>query len=207
MNAFLGVGSGDTVCGLNAREAVVETYAKCGYTNQAWSVLACTGPVDPDALLVENPGSVQLIPAKDIPLEQILAYDQIIHPGVSRPLYWERCLVKKGVFYLVALDEQNVVGFGGIRPSAVPGQHHVSPLYADSLCVAELLLKTLLQKAAAQNICVEAVGANPDIKEFVSWLNVTSSGDHTLVRQYTGEEAFFPREKVFGLAESDAFFV
>ena len=180
-------------------------YIRYGYKNVVWDVVLYKGPVDPKKLLVSSLDLVRVVPAESIQFDQLMKYDDVIHPGVQRSLYWRKCFEKEGVLFLVALNGNDIVGFGGIRPSKGDRFYHLCPIYADSLSTAKVLVKSLVTKTSPTRVKIETVEPNPNIKDLMNWLDIPVS--YTLTRQYTGEEVSLPYDKVYGMAESDLYFV
>ncbi len=180
-------------------------YVKYGYKNMAWDVLLFKGRVNGKSLEVPQLDAVDVKNASSVDFQSILTYDRIVHGGIDRSKYWKGCFEKKGAIFLVALKKDAVVGFAGIRPSKT---HHVlCPIYADSLDIAKILIKSLIIRSSPDVVKIEGIEPNPNIKELVAWIGIPPSEDATLIRLYTGKEEQLPYDKVYGLAESDVYFV
>ena len=203
-NRFLRINDSDVTAGLSGRKDVVPVYIRSGYKNGAWDVLVYEGPVNPEKLTATTLDSINPVPVSSVKFEDLLKYDQCIHPGVERSMYWKKCFAKKDAEFLVAVNDGNIVGICGCRPF-IPGRVHISPLYADSLDIAKVLIKTLLDKVRPSCLQMEAIEPNSFIKELGAWLGVSVS--YALARLYTGEEGIISYDKVYAIAESDIYFV
>ena len=185
------------------RKNIVPFYAKNGYKNITWDILVYEGQVNLEKLPSVALDSVHIVPVSSVKFEDLMKYDQDIHSGVERSLYWQNCFAKENVEYLVAVKEDKIIGLCGLRPFK-SGCVYVGPIYADSLEIAKVLAKSIFEKARPSRFAMESIEPNSFLGEFVSWLEV--SVNHTLTRQYTCEEVPLCYDKIYGVAETDIYF-
>ena len=191
-NKFLRIDDSEVIAGLSGRKNVVPVYIRSGYKNVTWDVLVYMGQVHLEKLTTTTLDAIDVVPVSSVKFEDLLKYDQCIHPGVKRSLYWEKCFAKKGAEYLVAVNDGNIVGICGCRPFTTE-RVYISPLNADSVDIAKVLIKALLQKLRPSSLQMEAIEPNSLIKELSAWLDVSVS--YALARQYTSEEGFVSTTK------------
>ena len=203
-NKYLHIEDENVTAALSGRKNMVPAYARYGYKNVVWDVVDYSGPFNPTQLDVLSSDSVKVVPVTSIQFEEFLKYDQIIHPGVERSVYWKKCFEKKGSAFVVALDGNMVVGFGGIRPFH-PNSHYICPLYADSLIIAKLMVKSLVDNVFPCRIEIQTIEPNHFTKDLIAWLDIPIN--YTLARQYTKKEVKLPYDRIYGMAESDLYFV
>ena len=108
-NKFLRINDSDVTAGLSGRKNVVPVYIRNGYKNVAWDVLVYEGPVNPEKLTATTLDSINPVPVSSVKFEDLLKYDQCIHPGVERSMYWKKCFAKKDAEFLVAVNDGNIV--------------------------------------------------------------------------------------------------
>ena len=83
----MGIKDEGVIAALSGRKDVVPVYARYGYKNVVWDLIDYAGPIDPNKLNVLNTDSVKIIKATSVQFEELLKYDQIIHPDVERSFF------------------------------------------------------------------------------------------------------------------------
>eukprot|EP00105_Crassostrea_gigas_P025290 XP_011445826.1 PREDICTED: uncharacterized protein LOC105341162 [Crassostrea gigas] len=111
-------------------------YAPFGLTIMSHIFHFNQGPVDPEFIADVPEGDFEVVSARDMKFDDVIAYDSEIHT-VPRPVYISNWAMHQLANTYVALKSGRVVGYGVVRPSDVGYKMH--PLYADDPKIAKAL--------------------------------------------------------------------
>lgn len=124
---------GDRNCCGNILSNRITFYAPFGLTIKSHIFHFNQGPVDPKFIANVPKGDFEVVSARNINFDDIIAYDSEIHM-VPRPIYISNWAEHQLANTYVALKSGRVVGYGVVRPSELG--YKVHPLYADDPKIA-----------------------------------------------------------------------
>ena len=173
-------------------------YGKVGFTIPSCDVIHYSGKPQADHLNTHGAEQYNIQHVKNISLSRLIEYDKSICP-VSRKTYWEHVLKSKDMKGYVALKEENILGFGIIRP--LPYGYCIAPLYADHKDIANILLKTLITSFKVVNVTVDTHGKSKNVMDLYTSLGLKEK--YRLKRLCSQEDILFQPEKVWAIPDTD----
>lgn len=145
--------AGTRVVGLHAVTDQVENYKKSGFapTYSTWRFSGdlTSVPTDPGRLIVDA-GQADLAKLID---------DDARHFRAARPQFVQAWLTAPGHIAKVAVDGQEITGFGVIRPTV--DHARIGPLYARDTATARVLLQALASAAGSATVALDVPDPNP----------------------------------------------
>jgi hypothetical protein len=111
-------------------------YAQFGWTIKSYTFHYNQGPVNPDFIADVPEGDFEVVNARDIRFDDVIAYDSGIHT-VPRAVYISNWAEHASATTYVALKSGRVVGYGVLRPADLG--YKMYPLYADDPKIAKAL--------------------------------------------------------------------
>ncbi|MBI1389975.1 MAG: GNAT family N-acetyltransferase [bacterium] len=142
----------------------------------------------------EGKASSKLVPAREIPLERIVEFDDRCHP-VSRRRFLNAWLMMPNASAYGMIQHGELTGFGVIR-SCYSG-FKIGPLYATSDEGAEELLRGLLQHAKGEPFYLDTPEVNASAVALAERLGMTMVFE--TARMYTKEDPAVSIGEVFGV--------
>lgn len=127
---------GDRNVGGTSLSNRITFYAQFGWTIKSYTFHYNQGPVNPEFIADVPEGDFEVVSARDIKFDDVIAYDSEIHT-VPRPVYISNWAEHQLANTYVALKSGRVVGYGVVRPSDVG--YKMYPLYADDPKIAKAL--------------------------------------------------------------------
>nr|XP_034316400.1 uncharacterized protein LOC105317153 [Crassostrea gigas] len=127
---------GDRNVGGTSLSNRITFYAQFGWTIKSYTFHYNQGPVNPEFIADAPEGDFEIVSARDIKFDDVIAYDSEIHT-VPRPVYISNWAEHQLANTYVALKSGRVVGYGVVRPSDVG--YKMYPLYADDPKIAKAL--------------------------------------------------------------------
>ncbi|MGD9571770.1 MAG: GNAT family N-acetyltransferase [Thermoleophilia bacterium] len=183
----------DAAIGMDGVPAMQPFYRRGGFVSAGTDV-RYEGPPLPD-----RPLAAGLVDARDVPLDDLAAYDALHFPA-PRPGFVRRWIAQTGARALAArADDGHLTGYGVVRPCG--RGHKVGPLFAADPATAALILDGLSAHAAARGpegpLVLDVPDANPAA--------VALARDRGMVpvfecaRMYLGPAPAIPLHEVFGV--------
>lgn len=144
----------DATIGLDGVFAMQAWYAKGGFrfSHRSLRFEGTAGEIAPDP-----PAGVRIVPASDVPFEQLAAYDRRCFP-VPREPFLRSWLGQPDALALAALTGARVRGFGVARRCAVGVK--IGPLFADDPDVAGALFGSLAALAPGEPLFLDVPEVN-----------------------------------------------
>lgn len=127
---------GDRNVGMNSLSNRITFYTQFGWTIKSYTFHYNQGPVNPEFIAEVPEGDFEVVSARDIKFDDVIAYDSEIHT-VPRPIYISKWAKHQLANTYVALKSGRVVGYGVVRPS--DEGYKMYPLYADDPKIAKAL--------------------------------------------------------------------
>lgn len=180
--------SGRTVA-LDGVVAQQDNYRRSGF-RLAWTNVRFEG----SALDVEPPPGVRIVDARDIPFDQLAAYDRRFF-GAPRDAFlaaWVSVPARSG---RVAVRDGEIVGFAVLRDAHAASR--VGPLFAADGSIALALVSSLARERAAATVAVDIPGVN---KPALAWAEAAGwMPSFETARMYTGPAPAIDRSGIFGI--------
>lgn len=123
--------------GLDGVVAMQEAYARSGFKLAYRNIRYAASRVPSPGSL---PDGIRLVPAKEVPFPDLMAYDRRFFPAAREP-FLRAWLHQRDGSALVALGSDGILGMGVIRRCRQG--YKVGPLFADNAEIAKALLLTL----------------------------------------------------------------
>jgi Acetyltransferase (GNAT) domain len=180
--------AGRTVA-LDGVVAQQENYRRSGF-HPAWTNVRFEGPA-PDA---EAPAGVQIVDARDIPFDQLAAYDRRFF-GAPRDAFLAAWVSLPARSAHVAVRDGDIAGFAVLRDAAAASR--IGPLFAVDGAIALALVSSLARERAAAKVAVDVPGANESAAawaEAVGWMPSFETA-----RMYSGPAPEIDRSGLFGI--------
>ncbi|XP_064631313.1 uncharacterized protein F36G3.2-like [Lineus longissimus] len=138
---------GDRNFGIMSVPERIEPNGRIGFNVKSAETGIYEGKLDLSKL--EAPSKQYGIQVHDVGdlFNEVVAYDADIYPICSRASYLKEWFQKEKTKTLVAVNDGNVVGYGCVQPAGEG--YYVTPLYADTKNIAELLLHGMLSSLSA----------------------------------------------------------
>ena len=180
--------TGRTVA-LDGVVAQQENYRRSGF-HPAWTNVRFEGPA-PD---VEAPSGVQIVDARDIPFDQLAAYDRRFF-GAPRDAFLAAWISLPGRSARVAVRDPDIVGFGVLRDAHAASR--IGPLFALDGTIALALVSSLTRERAAAQVAVDVPGANESAAAWAAAAGWMPSFE--TARMYSGPAPEIDRSGLFGI--------
>ncbi|WP_038168970.1 GNAT family N-acetyltransferase [Verrucomicrobium sp. BvORR106] len=178
--------------GLDGVVAMQEAYARSGFKlayrniRYAASHLPSPGPL---------PAGVRLVPAAEVPFEDLRAYDRRFFPA-DREAFLRKWIRQPSGWAVAALGADGLQGMGVIR-SCREG-HKVGPLFADNPEMAKILLLTLASRRNADaRVILDVPAVNPAAISLAQEVGMEVIFE--TARMYTGDPPLVDLEGTFGV--------
>ena len=168
-------------------------YAKYGFRFKSHQLTKFKGlSKEQPNKLTKTPPGVQILPLDAVKWDKVLQYDLTLHPFV-RSEDLKKHFTRENKKTFVAIDGKGLV-IGIICYH--PGCSRISPFYADTPDVAELLLRQILSLYADFKIEASVLHSN---KEAVKLMSHYLTGEHVpyTTRMYTKQAVNFPNECIY----------
>lgn len=180
--------TGRTVA-LDGVVAQQDNYRRSGF-HPAWTNVRFEGPA-PD---VEAPRGVRVVDARDIPFDELAAYDRRFF-GAPRDAFLVAWISAPARSARVAVREGDIVGFAVLRDARAASR--VGPLFAADGSIALALVSALARDRAAATIAVDVPGVN---EAALAWADAAGwMPSFETARMYTGPAPEIDRSGLFGI--------
>lgn len=147
-----------------------------------------------EGLGVDAPLPSDVVPLRDVPWEQVLAYDAAHFPA-PRPAFLEAWVQQPDSLALARVQDGVLRGYGVLR--ACQRGHKVGPLFADDPATAEALFTGLGRSVPGQPLFLDVPEDNPDA--------VALARRHGMqevfgcARMYLGPRPALPMPEIYGV--------
>ena len=180
--------TGRTVA-LDGVVAQQDNYRRSGF-HLAWTNVRFEGPA-PD---VEAPPGVRIVDARDIPFDQLAAYDRRFF-GAPRDAFLAAWISVPARSARVAVRHGDIVGFAVLRDAYAASR--VGPLFAADGSIALALVSSLARERAAATVAVDVPGVN---EPALAWAEAAGwMPSFETARMYAGQAPEIDRSGLFGI--------
>jgi hypothetical protein len=180
--------AGRTVA-LDGVVAQQDNYRRSGF-RPAWTNVRFEGPAPEFAA----PPGVQFVDARDIPFDQLAAYDRRFF-GAPRDAFLAAWISAPARSARVAVRDRDIVGFGVLRDAHAASR--VGPLFAADGSVALALVSALARARDAATVAVDVPGVNEPALTWAEAAGWTPSFE--TARMYTGPAPAIDPSGLFGI--------
>jgi hypothetical protein len=180
--------AGRTVA-LDGVVAQQDNYRRSGF-RPAWTNVRFEGPAPEFAA----PPGVQIVDARDIPFDQLAAYDRRFF-GAPRDAFLAAWISAPARSARVAVRDRDIVGFGVLRDALAASR--VGPLFAADGSVALALVSALARARDAATVAVDVPGVNEPALAWAEAAGWTPSFE--TARMYTGPAPAIDPSGLFGI--------
>lgn len=142
----------------------------------------------------EYPHYPGLVDLTTVPLTELAKYDRLVFPS-ERTKFLQNWLIPPGRFALGVISDNQLVGYGVIRPSYQG--FRIGPLFANNRQIAEVLLDGLLAKVSSEPVFIDVPDINPEAIALVTSRNMNIV--FPAVRMYTKSSPNLYLERIFGV--------
>lgn len=179
---------GDRNIGLDGLIVQQENYQKSGFQLAYYhiryeTVGGTTYPNYPD-----------LINLSEVPFTKLEKYDRLVFP-TKRTKFLQNWLIPPGRFALAVISDDQLVGYGVIRPSYQG--FRIGPLFANNRQIAEALFDALLAKVPNQPVFIDVPDINSEAIALVTSRNMNTV--FSAARMYTKGSPNLQLERIFGV--------
>jgi len=178
--------------GLDGVFEMQEYYARGGFAFSHRSIRYRSEP--PHAAVAPLGGDDDVIPAGDVPFDEILAYDRACFPAPRAP-FLERWLAQPDALALTCRRNGSVGGFGVVRRCREGCK--IGPLFAEDAPAAERLFAHLARFAADGPLFLDAPENNPAAIELVRRHRMVEV--FGCARMYVGAPPELASHRIFGV--------
>jgi hypothetical protein len=166
-----------------------DNYRRSGF-HPAWTNVRFEGPA-PD---IEAPAGVRIVDARDIPFDQLAAYDRRFF-GAPRDAFLAAWISAPARSARVAVRDGDIVGFGVVRDACAASR--VGPLFAADGSIALALVSSLARAQDAHTVAVDVPGVN---ELGLAWAEAAGwAPSFETARMYTGPAPEIDRSGLFGI--------
>jgi hypothetical protein len=166
-----------------------DNYRRSGF-RPAWTNVRFEGPAPEFAA----PPGVQIVDARDIPFDQLAAYDRRFF-GAPRDAFLAAWISAPARSARVAVRDRDIVGFGVLRDARAASR--VGPLFAADGSVAFALVSALARARDAATVAVDVPGVNEPALAWAEAAGWTPSFE--TARMYTGPAPAIDPSGLFGI--------
>ena len=142
----------------------------------------------------EYPHYPGLVDLSTVSLTELAKYDRLVFPS-ERTKFLQNWLIPPGRFALGAISDNQLVGYGVIRPSYQG--FRIGPLFANNRQIAEVLLDGLLAKVDSEPVFIDVPDINPEAIALVTSRNMNTV--FPAARMYTKGSPNLYLERIFGV--------
>jgi hypothetical protein len=150
---------------------VAKTNLKFGYIEAGMNTARFAGPAKEAVEGVQPYTEGKLLPASDVPFDDIHNYDNTHFVSANAPQrkhFLTKWIANPDGSTYVALDNKdNVTGFGCIRGCCQEGNYLVGPLYADNSIIAENILQKLCAGVSGSSVTINFWDRNEEAHKMV----------------------------------------
>ena len=175
--------------GLDGVPAQQDNYHRSGF-DLAWTNLRFEGPASD----VEAPPEVRIVDARDIPFDQLAAYDRRFF-GAPRDAFLVAWISVPARSARVAVRHGEIVGCAVLRDAHAASR--VGPLFAADGSIALALVSFLARERAAAAVAIDVPGVNETAFAWAEAAGWTPSFESA--RMYTGPAPEIDRGGLFGI--------
>ena len=142
----------------------------------------------------EYPHYPGLVDLSTVSLTELAKYDRLVFPS-DRMQFLQNWLIPAGRFALGVISDNQLVGYGVIRPSYQG--FRIGPLFANNRQIAEVLLDGLLAKVDNEPVFIDVPDINPEAIALVTSRNMNTV--FPAARMYTKGSPNLYLERIFGV--------
>ncbi|GFQ81367.1 n-acetyltransferase domain-containing protein, partial [Trichonephila clavata] len=179
-------------------------FKKFGFTEceKSWTIkeYEYLGELRTNLLSNKLPEGVEIRSLEQNNFESMLSYDRTL-AGYDRKFILKSSIREKNSKTLIALKDGACVGYGVVKRNIFDAAL-VGPLYADDACVAEVMLRKLLESMPdAKGLSLATASTNLAINEMVQRMGILVYNN--LLRLYTKEHMLINTSKAFAFFDVD----